>query len=95
MITTLREHFASDALRGFISNPSVDVSYEHAAEMAVKQADALLKQLGKPVNPQREEELVDLLSHALVYVEDQLDDPTNKPGVVRALATKMRKAIGP
>lgn len=41
----------------------------------------------------REERLENLLLAALVYVEDQLDDPCNKAGVVKGLATKIREEI--
>lgn len=34
-----------------------------------------------------------LMLDALVYVEDQLDDPCNKPGVVKKLATEIRRMV--
>lgn len=37
--------------------------------------------------------LENLLGQALVYVEDQLDDPVNKPGVIKELATKIREEL--
>jgi hypothetical protein len=39
------------------------------------------------------DDLIQLLSEALVYVEDQLDCPCTKKGVVKNLANKIRKAI--
>lgn len=41
----------------------------------------------------REQRLEDLLRHALVYVEDQLDDPRNKRGVVKAMAKQIRDEL--
>lgn len=41
----------------------------------------------------REQQLEGLLLEALVYVEDQLDDPCSKKGVVRNLASRIRAAV--
>ena len=39
--------------------------------------------------------LEELLLQALVYVEDQLDDPCSKPGAVKKLATEIRSIVQP
>lgn len=42
---TKREYLAALALQGIVSRPTSFQSYEEPAEMAVKMADALIKQL--------------------------------------------------
>lgn len=37
--------------------------------------------------------LKDLLTEALPWVDAQLDDPANKPGTVRAIASRIRAAV--
>lgn len=44
-----------------------------------------------PTEPK--EELIDLLARALPFIEDAEKDPCYKPGIVRALAKRIRATV--
>lgn len=58
--------------------------------------DAELKRLRLSVSAQEDriDGLTILLAEALPWVEAQLDDPAYKPGTVRAVANRIRAALG-
>lgn len=48
---TIRQQFAAMAMQGILANPELGlVPYNKTAEMAVRQAEALLVELNKPTN---------------------------------------------
>ena len=50
---TIRDYIAIQVVAGFAANPSmIDIPYEEMAEMAYKQADAMLKQSEVRCSPQ-------------------------------------------
>ena len=68
---------------------------DQAAAALIAQ-DAELKRLRLTVSAQEDriDALIVLLADALPWVEAQLDDPSYKPGTVRAVAYRIRAALG-
>ena len=65
-------------------------------EAALIAQDAELKRLRMSVSAQEDriDALIVLLAETLPWVEAQIDDPSYKPGTVRAVANRIRAALG-